>query len=138
MGRIMALDYGTKRTGVAVTDPFKIIASPLTTIASSDLRPWLKLYFEKEVVERIIIGLPFALDGTDTHATKPVRDMVRLLKKDFPHIPIETVDEQFTSKMAVQTLVASGLKKKERQNKKLIDQTAAAIMLQDYLQGLTQ
>lgn len=138
MARIISLDYGTKRTGVAVTDPLKIIASPLTTIASAELRPWLKHYFEKEVVERIIIGLPFSLDGTHTHATKPVMDMVRLLKKDFPHIPVETVDEQFTSKMAVQTLVASGLKKKDRQKKELIDQTAATIMLQDYLHGLNQ
>jgi putative Holliday junction resolvase len=136
MARILALDYGTKRTGVAVTDPLKMIASPLTTLPSVTLRHWLKNYLEKEPVETIIIGMPLSLDGSDTHATKPVKDIVRLLKKDFPHVPVITVDEQFTSKMASQTLLQSGLKKKDRQKKELIDQTAATIMLQDYLRGL--
>ena len=136
MGRIIALDYGTKRTGVAVTDPLKIIASPLVTLPSANLRPWMKAYLEKEFVETIIIGMPLSLDGSETHATKPVKDIIRLLKKDFPNVPIVTVDEQFTSKMAMQTLLKSGLKKKDRQKKELIDQTAATILLQDYLQGL--
>jgi putative holliday junction resolvase len=136
MGRILALDYGTKRTGVAVTDPLKIIASPLVTLPSADLRPWLKAYLENEPVETIIIGMPFSLDGAATHATKPVKDIIRLLKKDHPNVPIVMVDEQYTSKMAMQTLIQSGLKKKDRQKKELIDQTAATIMLQDYLRGL--
>lgn len=133
MGRIMAIDYGKKRSGIAVTDPFQMIATGLTTVDSHDLRNWLKAYFEKEPVDGVIIGLPFALDGTETDGTKPVKDFVRLFKKDNPGIPIETVDEQFTSKLAAQTLVHSGLKKKDRQNKKLLDEVAATIMLQDYL-----
>lgn len=136
MGRIIALDYGTKRTGIAVTDPLKIIATALTTIPSSTLRGWLSEYIKKEPVERIIIGLPIGLDGNDTHATKPVRDITRLLKKDFPGLPIEFVDEQFTSKMAARTLVESGLKKSKRQDKGLLDQTAATILLQAYLEKM--
>jgi putative holliday junction resolvase len=135
MGRIMAIDYGKKRSGIAVTDPLQIIATGLTTIDSQNLRIWLKAYFEKEPVEKVIIGLPFALDGSETDGTKPVKDFIRLFKKDNPNLPIETVDEQFTSKLAAQTLVNSGLKKKDRQNKKLLDEVAATIMLQDYLQA---
>lgn len=133
MGRIMAIDYGKKRSGIAVTDPFQMIATGLTTVDSHDLRNWLKAYFEKETVERVIIGLPFALDGSETDGTKPVKDFIRLFKKDNPGTPIETVDEQFTSKLAAQTLINSGLKKKDRQNKKLLDEVAATIMLQDFL-----
>lgn len=133
MGRIMAIDYGKKRSGIAVTDPFQMIATGLTTVDSHDLRNWLKAYFEKETVERVIIGLPFALDGSDTDGTKPVKDFIRLFKKDNPGTPIETVDEQFTSELAAQTLINSGLKKKDRQNKKLLDEVAATIMLQDFL-----
>jgi putative Holliday junction resolvase len=129
----MAIDYGKKRSGIAVTDPFQMIATGLTTVDSHDLRNWLKAYFEKETVERVIIGLPFALDGSDTDGTKPVKDFIRLFKKDNPGTPIETVDEQFTSKLAAQTLINSGLKKKDRQNKKLLDEVAATIMLQDFL-----
>ncbi len=135
MPRILALDYGTKRTGIAVTDPLQIIASGLTTIESHGLRPWLKNYFSTETVERVIIGLPYSLDGTDTHGTKPVKDFIRLFKKDHPQIPIETVDEQYTSKMAAQTIIESGLRKKQRANKSLIDEVAATIMLQAYLQS---
>jgi putative Holliday junction resolvase len=110
-----------------------MIATGLTTVDSHDLRNWLKAYFEKETVERVIIGLPFALDGSETDGTKPVKDFIRLFKKDNPGTPIETVDEQFTSKLAAQTLINSGLKKKDRQNKKLLDEVAATIMLQDFL-----
>jgi putative Holliday junction resolvase len=133
MGRILAIDYGKKRSGIAVTDPLQMIATGLTTVDSHTLRIWLKAYFEKEPVEKVIIGLPFALDGAETDGTKPVKDFVRLFKKDYPGIPIETADEQFTSKLAAQTLVNSGLKKKDRQNKKLLDEVAATIILQDYL-----
>ena len=133
MPRIIALDYGKKRTGIAVTDPLQIIATGLTTIDTQALRPFLKTYFSKEMVEKAIIGLPYNLDGTPTDATKPVIDFIRLFKKDHPTIPIETVDEQYTSKMAVQALIASGVKKQERRNKKLVDEMAATIMLQDHL-----
>ncbi|HSK13513.1 MAG TPA: Holliday junction resolvase RuvX [Phnomibacter sp.] len=135
MARIMAIDYGKKRTGIAVTDPLQIIATGLTTVDTQQLRPWLKDYFAKEQVERLIIGMPLGLDGRDTDATKPVRDIIRLLKKDHPGLPIETVDEQYTSKMAAQTLVDSGTKRKQRQNKRLLDEVAATIMLQDHLRS---
>ncbi|MCU0387269.1 MAG: Holliday junction resolvase RuvX [Chitinophagaceae bacterium] len=131
----MALDYGKKRTGIAVTDPLQIIASGLTTVDSHQLRPWLKDYFSREPVERVIIGMPVALDGTDTDATKPVKDFIRLFRKDHPAIPLETVDERYTSKMAVQALIDSGVKKKDRRQKGLVDEMAAAIMLQEYLQS---
>ena len=131
----MALDYGKKRTGIAVTDPLQIIASGLTTVDSHQLRPWLKDYFSREAVEKVIIGLPVALDGTATDATKPVKDFIRLFRKDHPAIPLETVDERYTSKMAVQALIDSGVKKKDRRQKGLVDEMAAAIMLQEYLQS---
>lgn len=134
MARILAIDYGKKRTGIAVTDPLQIIASGLTTVDSHQLRPWLKAYFAKEEVERVIIGLPVNLDNSATNATKPVKDFIRLFKKDNPAIPIETVDERYTSKMAVQALIESGVKKKDRRQKGLIDEMAATIMLQEYLQ----
>ena len=133
MARILAIDYGTRRCGIAVTDPLQIIATPLTTVDALQLRPFLKEYMASEAVERIIIGYPTQLDGKDTHATKPVRDIMRLLKRDFPQIPIEPVDEQYTSKMAAQALVQSGLPKKARQQKALLDSTAATILLQEYL-----
>lgn len=133
MARIMALDYGKKRTGIAVTDPFQIIATGHSTIETQQLRPWLNEYFKKEVVEKVIIGLPYSLDGSETDGTKPVKDFIRLFKKDHPECPIETVDEQYTSKMASQSIRESGLKKKARRDKSLIDEVAATIILQDYL-----
>jgi putative holliday junction resolvase len=135
MGRIMAIDYGKKRTGIAVTDPLQLIATGLTTVDTNLLRQWLTQYFAKEHVIEVIIGLPFALDGTVTDGTKPVKDFIRLFKKDHPGLPIITVDEQFTSKIASRVLVESGLKKKDRQNKRLLDEVAATIMLQEYLEG---
>ena len=134
MPRILALDYGTKRTGIAVTDPLQIIATGLTTVDSPQLRPFLTDYFAKGAVEQVIIGLPYNLDGSDTDATKPVKDFIRLFKKDHPNVPITTVDEQYTSQMAVQALIQSGVKKQDRRNKKLIDEMAATIMLQAFLQ----
>lgn len=135
MGRIMAIDYGKKRCGIAVTDPLQIIATGLTTVEAHFLRPWLKDYFQKETVEQVIIGLPLSLDGTETHGTKPVKDFIRLFKKDHPGLPITTVDEQFTSKLATRALIESGVKKKDRQQKGLTDEMAATLMLQDYLHG---
>lgn len=133
MARILAIDYGIKRCGIAVTDVLQLIASPLTTVHSAELRNWLKQYFAAEPVELVIIGFPLNLDGTDTHATKPVKDFIRLFKKDHPGLPIEPVDEQFTSKLAAKALIESGLSRKARQDKGLLDQTAATLMLQDYL-----
>jgi putative Holliday junction resolvase len=133
MARILALDYGTKRTGVAVTDPLQLIAKGLTTVPTAQLRSWLTAYFAAEAVERVIIGMPLALDGSPTDATKPVKDFIRLFKKDHPGIPIETVDETYSSKQAVQAMVASGVKKKERRTKDRIDEMAATLLLQEYL-----
>ena len=136
MSRILAIDYGLKRTGLAVTDPLKIIATGLTTIESKQLVSFLKNYFVKEDVELIIIGEPKNLDDSDTHATPLVRNTIKDLQKNFPSIPVKTVDERFTSKMASRAMIEMGLKKKQRQNKALVDEIAATIMLQDYLKHL--
>lgn len=133
MPRILAIDYGLKRTGLAVTDPLKIIATGLTTIESKQLISFLKNYFSKEQVELIIIGEPKNLDDSDTHATQLVRNIIKELEKNFPSIPVRTVDERFTSKMASRAMIEMGLKKKQRQNKALVDEIAATIMLQEYL-----
>lgn len=136
MPRILAIDYGLKRTGIAVTDPLKIIASALTTIESPKLIAFLKDYFSREQVELIIIGEPKNWDDTDTHATPLVRKIVEKIKKEFPHIPLKLVDERYTSKMASSALIDMGLKKKQRQDKSLVDKVAATIILQEYLRSL--
>ena len=133
MPRILCIDYGKKRTGIAVTDPLQIIATGLTTVDSPELIPFLKKYFQQEVVERIVVGDPKNLDDSDTHATPLVQDIIKKLKKEFPQIPVETVDERFTSKMAKQAMLEMGLKKKDRRNKRTVDEIAAAIMLQEYM-----
>ena len=133
MPRILSIDYGLKRTGIAVTDPFKMIATGLTTIDSKLLIAFLKNYFITEPVELIIIGEPKNLDDSDTHATPLVAQCIKDLVKNFPLIPVLKVDERYTSKMAVQSMVQSGMKKKNRRNKGLIDEIAATILLQEYL-----
>lgn len=136
MGRILSIDYGSKRTGLAVTDPFKIIASGLTGLHTKDLENYLIDYFKKEDVEKVIIGHPTNWDDTDTHATPLVQAFINRFKKVFPNMPIEKVDERYTSKLAVQSMVESGMKKKNRQNKNLVDEIAATIMLQEYLNSI--
>lgn len=133
MPRILSIDYGGKRTGLAVTDPLKIIATGLTAVDTKDLFSYLKEYFAKEPVEKVIIGMPKHADGNDTHATPLVKGFITRFKKEFPLIPIETVDEQFTSKLAVRALIDSGVSKKDRRNKKLVDEMSATIILQEYL-----
>ncbi|MHA4809895.1 Holliday junction resolvase RuvX [Flavitalea flava] len=133
MPRIIAIDYGLKRTGLAVTDPFQIIATGLTTIESPKLIPFLKEYFKKEEVELILIGEPKNWDDTDTHATPLVRQIIVRLQKEFPAIPLKTADERFTSKMASRAMIDMGMKKKQRRNKALVDEIAATILLQEYL-----
>lgn len=133
MARLLCLDYGLKRTGIAVTDPLKIIATGLTTIESKQLIVFLKDYFAKEPVEKIIIGMPKNWDDTDTHATPLVEKAIKSLKKHFPQMPLETVDERYTSKMAKDAMLEMGLKKMQRRNKALVDEIAATIMLQEYL-----
>lgn len=135
MARILAIDYGKKRTGLAVTDPLKIIANGLTTVDTQQLFDFLKQYISKEEVEKIIIGLPYQLDGTPTDATPSVLHCIRRLKNTFPTIPIVPVDEQFSSKMASRAMVDMGMKKKDRQKKELIDEIAATILLQEYMQA---
>ncbi|MBL7737374.1 MAG: Holliday junction resolvase RuvX [Chitinophagaceae bacterium] len=136
MARILAIDYGLKRTGLAVTDPLQIIATGLATVASGELIGYLKQYFAKEPVELIIIGEPKNLDDTDTHATPLVRNMIKKLKKEFPQMPVLAVDERYTSKMASQAMIEMGMKKMQRRNKALVDEIAATILLQEYLRSL--
>jgi putative Holliday junction resolvase len=136
MPRIISIDYGAKRTGLAVTDPLQIIATGLTTVESKQLIPFLKDYFAKEVVELIVIGEPKNWDDTDTHATALVEKIIVQLQKNFPKIPIKKVDERYTSKMAKDAMLEMGLKKMQRRNKKLVDEIAATIMLQEYLRQL--
>ena len=133
MARIMAIDYGLKRTGLAVTDPLQIIATGLTTIESPKLIPFLKDYFKKEAVELILIGEPKNWDDSDTHATPLVRQIMVRLKKEFPSIPLKPVDERYTSKIASRAMIEMGMKKKQRRNKALVDEIAATILLQEWL-----
>ena len=134
MSRILSIDYGGKRTGLAVTDPLKIIATGLCTVETPKLLAFLKDYFSKEKVELVIIGMPVNWNDTATHATPLVKKFIREFKKKFPSIPVKEVDERFTSKMASQAMLQMGLKKKQRQTKGLVDEIAATIMLQEYLQ----
>lgn len=134
MPRILSIDYGGKRTGVAVTDPLKIIATGLCTVETPKLIAFLKNYFSKEQVELVIIGMPVNWDDTATHATPLVQKFIKDFQKNFSSIPIKEVDERFTSKLAAQAMLQMGLKKKQRQNKAMLDEIAATIMLQEYLQ----
>lgn len=133
MPRILAIDYGQKRTGIAVTDEMQIIASGLTTIASETAIAFLKDYFGKEKVERVLIGEPRQMNGEPSQSAEIIEKFVVQFTNAFPEMKVERVDERFTSKMAFQTMIDSGLKKKQRQNKALIDEISATIMLQDYL-----
>ena len=136
MARIMAIDFGIKRTGIAVTDPLQIIATGLTTIVSKDLIPFLKDYFSKEQVELILIGLPMNLDNTPTHGTLIAKEATQRIINAFPHIPVKELDERFTSKMARQAMIDMELKKNKRRDKKIVDEIAATILLQGYMDSL--
>lgn len=133
MPRILCIDYGKKRTGIAVTDPLQIIATGLTTVDSNELISFLKKYFQQEEVELIVIGEPKNLDDSDTHATPLVNAIIKRLEKEFPKIPIIKVDERYTSKIAKQAMIEMGMKKKDRRNKRTVDEIAATIMLQEYM-----
>ncbi len=136
MARILAIDYGGKRTGLAVTDPLQIIATGLSTIESKELIPYLKKYFLTEAVELIIIGLPKNWDDSDTHGTPLAEAAIKKLQKSFPQIPLKTVDERYTSKMAKDAMLQMGMKKKDRQIKGNVDIIAATIILQEYLHSI--
>ena len=133
MARILAIDYGTKRTGIAVTDVLQIIASGLTTVNTKELLKFLKDYTQKEQVELFLVGAPKQMDNTVSESEIHILPFIDKLKKEFPNIPIKRVDERFTSKMAFQTMIDSGLKKNQRKNKALIDEISATLILQSYL-----
>ena len=133
MGRVLAIDYGTKRTGIAVTDEMQIIASGLTTVDTKALIAFLKTYISTEKVEKIVVGLPKQMDNTASESEVYIQKFLVQLVKEIPSIPVERVDERFTSKMAFQTMIDSGLKKKQRKNKALVDEISATLILQSYL-----
>jgi putative holliday junction resolvase len=134
MPRILAIDYGSKRVGLAVTDPLQIIATALDTVHSKDVIDYLKKYLQNEEVEAFVVGKPSNMEGKPTDATPLVEAFVNLLKKQFPEKPIHLHDERFTSKMALASMIAGGTKKKDRQNKSNIDKVSAVIILQSYLE----
>jgi putative holliday junction resolvase len=133
LGRILAIDFGKVRTGIAATDELQIIASGLTTVKTEELIPFLKNYCAKEKVAIFIVGKPKQMDNTDSESEALIIPFLEKLSKEIPSIPIKRVDERFTSKMAVQTMIAGGLKKKQRSNKALVDEISATIILQSYL-----
>ncbi len=135
MSRILAIDYGKKRTGIAVTDPMQIIANGLTTVATHELMDFLLQYVQKEPVERIIVGHPKQMNNEDSENMKRIVPFVNQLKKKLPDMPVELVDERFTSVLAHQAMLTGGLKKKERQNKALVDEISATIILQSYMES---
>ena len=133
MPRILAIDYGEKRTGIAVTDELQIIASGLTTVKTNELIKFLINYTNKEQVELFIVGQPKQMNNSDSESEKHVLSFLKQLEKSLPKIPIKRIDERFTSKIAFQTMIDSGLKKKQRRNKGLVDEISATIILQSYL-----
>lgn len=135
MGRLLAIDYGTKRTGLAVTDPLRIISTGLTTVATHLLIGYLKEYFEKETVDYVVIGMPKQLNNKPSENMKNVNSFAKKFTSEFPNIPIEFYDERFTSVIAQKSMIECGLKKKDRQNKSTIDEISATIILQDYMES---
>ncbi len=135
MARIMCIDYGLKRCGIAATDPLQIIATGLTVVHPKELIPFLKKYAQTEEVETILIGLPKNLDGSDTHATVPSQKAFEDLKKAFPKILVKQIDEQFSSRRASQAMVEMGMKKKNRRKKENIDLITATMLLQEYMEN---
>ena len=135
MGRILAIDYGQKRVGLAVTDPLRISANGLETVLSHELFNYLKIYLQKEKVDTIVVGLARQLNGEDSESMKLILPFVAGLKRTFPEIPVVMFDERFTSSLAHATLLSSGAKKKDRQDKALVDKIAATILLQSYLES---
>jgi len=133
MGRILAIDYGLKRSGLAVTDPLKIIATALATVTTTELIKYLEDYFKKEEVVEVVIGMPKNLDNKDTDSTPFVRKFIKTFENKFPSRKITTIDERFTSKIAQQAMITGGMSKKNRQQKGNVDQIAATIILQEYL-----
>lgn len=134
MARLMSFDYGTKRIGIAVTDPLQIIATGLDTIHPKDILDYLKKYLSTEQIEAFVLGQPKQMDGSPSESMQHVKGFSTLLKKNFPAIPQHWVDERFTSKMAQQTIMQSGLKKQDRRNKERVDTISATIILQYFME----
>ncbi len=133
MGRIIGIDYGTKRIGLAVTDPMKIFASPLTTISTKDFDTFIETYLMSEDVEAFVIGYPVQMNNLPSETVKYVNPFIKKLKKKYPEIQIHLADERFTSQMAFQTMIDGGVKKKERQDKSMVDKISASIILRSFL-----
>jgi len=136
MGRILAIDYGQKKVGLAVTDELRICAHALETVHVAKLMDFLKTYIAKEKVDLIVVGEPRNMDNTPSDSARYIEPFVKHLQKEFPEMPIERVDERFTSRMAFQTMIDAGLKQKARRNKELVDKISATIILQSYLQQI--
>ena len=136
MGRILAIDFGRKRTGLAVTDVLRIAANPLLTIETKDLIPWLIDYIAREPVDEVVIGHPTQMNGTESESMNYIRPFMGVFKKHFPNVPITMYDERFTSVLAHQAMIAGGMKKKARQDKAVVDKIAACIILEGYLERL--
>jgi putative Holliday junction resolvase len=134
MGRILAIDYGRKRTGLAVTDPLQLVPGGLATVPSHELLAYLEAYFQKEPVDKVVIGLPKQMNNLPSESMKYIEPFVRSFKKKWPDKPLEYYDERFTSILAQQAILDAGLKKKDRQNKALVDEVSAVIILQSYLE----
>jgi len=134
LGRILAIDYGSKRTGLAVTDPGQMIASPLETVLTHELMSYLQAYFEKEQVELLVVGLPRQMDYSESESMKQIRYFVGAFKKRFKEIPVEWMDERFTSRLAMDAMVAGGMKKSDRKVKGNVDRVSAALILQTFLE----
>lgn len=135
MGRILAIDYGTKRTGIAVTDPSQIIANGLTTVATFQLIPFLEKYFQTESVERVVIGKPTQMNGQPSENARHIRGFLKKFVSTFPEMPIEEYDERFTSVLAHQAILQSGIHRMARRNKALVDEISATIILQSYMES---
>jgi len=132
----MAIDYGTKRTGLAVTDPMRIIATALETVETTKLLTYLKQYFAKEKVDEVVIGLPKQMNNTDSETAPYVRQMVARLNEAFPNLPVKYVDERFTSKIALRAMVEGGMKKKDRRDKQNVDKIRRTLILQSYMESM--
>ena len=138
MGRILAIDFGRKRTGLAVSDTLRITANPLLTIETKNLIEWLQSYFATEQVDEVVIGHPTQMNGQESESMNYIRPFMGVFKKTFPTMPITMFDERFTSVLAHRAMIEGGMKKKDRQNKAVVDKLAACIILEDYLESKSQ
>ena len=136
MGRILAIDFGRKRTGLAVTDPLRITANPLITIPTHTLETWLMDYFAKEQVDEVVIGHPYQMNGDDSESMQYIQPFINRFRKVFPAMPLKEYDERFTSVIAYQAMIAGGMKKSQRQDKSVVDKIAACIILEGYLDSI--